>query len=734
MSLALLLALVQDLTRLLDVAGRGDPAALAVSTDESVLFSADGAAVRELSVEALVAGEAALLRETLVDAATVALWPTEERLFVAGGSQGLLAVDLQGPERPVTTVEDRGDLVCTDVRVVGEHAFALFAARDASRLVLYDRRSLECSDECPLGPGTAWALAPGDDAVFVAMGPGGLVRVGRQGGELRVAPGPRGARCFPPPEGLELEAGVVRDVAVGDGWLFAAADAGLVSVDLDQAWGPDMTVTVRPLRFSGKPSYARRVALRSGVLAVGTNAGPSELLDGAPYSAFGRMGRGLRLGDVDPASFVQGDEQHLLLFRAGDGELELLAHETPGGGWRGLTLGARHVYEQHIRAGLVVRERGPDGLTIASRSHPSGFPSAHAVFSACRPGRLLFGMDSAGAKLEGLLQVTDGGLAPVALIGEPPGYLPGEPWPAAESGEEWLVDGDGFALRLRHLSHAEDVHARAWPIPLPEPPEGGPGHTYFHAVRSGDLLLASRCRSRFGLVGYSVPELVAAARATPPGDSLDVAARFQVATHPTGEERSPVGSERAMKLALTTLADGRHIAGLAAGFDTQEDRALVLLYDVSAGASAEPLPLGAARGDRAGGNVIAVAFARRGARTFAVAADAGFGVRCFDVSEPSEPVPAATWEVGPNAFDGARDTPLDMVIHGDRAYVACARLGLVCLDVSDPSQDSLPVVAVRDTPGLAYGVALGEIDGKPVLAVCDHQAGVRLYGAEPGGS
>ena len=203
--------------------------------------------------------------------------------------------------------------------------------------------------------------------------------------------------------------------------------------------------------------------------------------------------------------------------------------------------------------------------------------------------------------------------------------------------------------------------------------------------------------------------------------------RDRVPTHPIRAATATNGSFRAMKLSIGELADGRRIAALAAGFDAAEDHALVQLFDVSAGSSEAPRPLGVARGGRPGGNSVYAELIRREERTFAVVAEAGSGVLCFDVSDPRRPVAGARWEVPRDPFDGEPDTVLDVEVRGHRAYVACSRHGVVVLDLTDPGGGDLPVLAADDTPGLAYGVATAELAEGTVLVVGDHQGGVRLY-------
>ncbi|MEO0650764.1 MAG: hypothetical protein AAFZ65_08800, partial [Planctomycetota bacterium] len=340
------------------------------------------------------------------------------------------------------------------------------------------------------------------------------------------------------------------------------------------------------------------------------------------------------------------------------------------------------------------------------------------------------GVDTAGSRFCGYLSASDGRLQPIASSANaaaPLGVLGGPPWSLDEPGEEWIVDGHGFELRLHRFDHRHGLEVESWPIAQPSA-AGAAGHTYFQSALDGDRLLVARCGTDRGLLVYSARSLVAEARDTAPGETLTTAPRHALATR----SEAGAGSRRAMALALGDAPDGRRIAALAAGWDTQSGRALVQLYELPGDAAAAPARLGSCTPDEGQGNAIAVEFVRRGSRLWLLVADVGFGLRTWDVSDPSAPAPGPGWQAPPNAFDGARDRALDVVSDGRFAYVACARLGLVCLDLAELDAGVLPVRAVRDTPGMAYGVALGELAGRAVLAVGDHQAGVRLYAAQDG--
>ena len=731
---------------LLGYEGRGDPAALAVSGDESRIFSAEGATIAVLDARSPELPE---LERIPVDAAIVELLWTPGRLYVAGGSQGLFVIDLTdafglppGEQRiplwrPARRVDDVGDKVCMDAALLGDHLVAVFAAQDDSELRAYDLASLELRARAALGPGRSYALAVNGREAYVAMGTGGLVRVAEEGGELRVDPGPGGA-VFPAPEGFRLEPGMVRDVAAADGVLWAAADgAGLAEIDLTAPWSRETPVRLHPLQVRGKITYAGRVAARDRLVAVGTNLGPVEVVDGAPFNAFGKMGARGELADVSPDDWPRGTDEALLLFRRVEAGLAPLGSARLAGGWRGLVLGQRRVYEQHIGEGLVVRLSDRRPLPVVARRRPVGFPATDGVFSRYAGGTPLLGRDPAGSLPGGIPLLVDSHGVMAEWETVPPGadfgLLPGAVWRKGGGPVEWLVGGRGHVWSLFRLDWSEvnPVAIDRWDLVPPADPGGNRGHTYFHSELAGELLLLTRYGSSHGVVGYDRGAMQRAAEESEPGTALVLEPLFQLRTHAEAEAEPQAN----FRTRSTELPDGRLLIAVAAGFDgdpasATADCARLALYGLPAGAAGgEPRPLGVAHGTHRPGNAVAVAYARLQERTFACVADSGYGLWVFEVTDPEAPRLAGSWRSPPGVFDGHYDNVLDVEVarEGERtfAYLACARRGLVCLDLGAPDSPPYPVVAVRDTPGLAYGVVLGE----ETLVVGDHQAGLRLYGA-----
>jgi hypothetical protein len=82
--------------------------------------------------------------------------------------------------------------------------------------------------------------------------------------------------------------------------------------------------------------------------------------------------------------------------------------------------------------------------------------------------------------------------------------------------------------------------------------------------------------------------------------------------------------------------------------------------------------------------------------SYAYVADQGFGLQIFEISDPSNP-----------AFAGSFDTPdgaYDVFVAGSYAFVADWYSGLQIIDISDPSNPAF--AGSFDTPGYARGVFL----------------------------
>jgi hypothetical protein len=113
----------------------------------------------------------ALLARIKLDATRLDLEPSGDHLYIAGGSFGLLEVDWRaatnGTENVQNLIRD-DDRRCVDVEIVGNHLLALFAATEASELVVLDASTNTVIKRVPLSRGLGYAIASRDSLVWAA--------------------------------------------------------------------------------------------------------------------------------------------------------------------------------------------------------------------------------------------------------------------------------------------------------------------------------------------------------------------------------------------------------------------------------------------------------------------------------------------------------------------------------------------------------------------------------------
>lgn len=734
-------AIAQDLTTLRGSYAFGDASALAIDAAGTRAYVGESAAVSivDLTAPAVPLPPVAELERIPVGASVVALTLDEvhQRLFVAGGSFGLLSVDLAAPSRPVTTHDDPGDLVCFEAALSPAHVVAVFGAANASQLRVYDRATLAPVGAAPLGAGTAFAFALDGTFAYVAMGTGGLVRVDLSSPAApAVQPGP----VFP--IGVFGEPARVRDIDVEDGRIYAAADGlGLVATRTSLPWGTGTPYSSFPL--SGPvatggtaPLYAHRVDALGALVYVGANSKAGREADGGPFTSFGPMDYTLAVGGVvTPGPLAQHDA--LVVFQLGASglvETQATAVDSP---WRELIARPALVYGEHAFAGLYVRSAANVASVVASH-RGTVYQPAEALLSLRDPDLVLSGQDGAGSAWVGLLDIGDpDAIAPVpgtAASGSFGLWFDAQ-WLDAQPTREWLVGNGEDDWRLYRFDAAQPAQTVAWGVRSPDDPLPGfnNGRNYFLSWLDGDLLLLTRGGTRYGLVGYSRSALVAEAALRPPGTMLTTAPLWQLETHFTGE----LDQALTWRCRTFSLPAGQRVAAIAAGTHTQpgpdQGRPQVVLYDVTAGTAATPTLLSRVLGPNSAGNAIAVVPVQRGGATFLFVVDFGYGLHVFDVSNPALPTLVGGWAAPPNVFDGWIDHPTDLELDatpggGLTAFVTLWRRGLVQLDVSNPASFGFPLLDEVDTPGLPYGIAIREVDGSRGLVLADHQAGLRLYG------
>lgn len=292
-----------------------------------------------------------LLIATVQDAeqpftATGLRWePTRRVLYVCGGDHGLFRL-AEGPQgwaltavdtEPKTAPGRSGSLWCFDVDVSPDLVVAVFAGRDRSTLRAYAQDEILSPSWNPIAPAVKREVALGKKALspgaiayavemrgrhaYVGLGDGGIARVHLVSGA--VEPGPRGV-------GPRSK---VRDLALAGHHLYAAAErsagGGLLEIDLNEHWDPDMPVLahggqeIADCKGDRRPTpYFCRVDARllpgttDVIIAAAGHRRPVRTVEGGPYTGWGAFDWDLFVGgppDGFPSPDVQ--ESRLYLFQ-----------------------------------------------------------------------------------------------------------------------------------------------------------------------------------------------------------------------------------------------------------------------------------------------------------------------------------------------------------------------------------------------------------------------------------
>ncbi len=695
--------------------------------------------MREWSFESATEPTLRLTREFSLGVWAHSLLVDEQRLFAAGGSLGLMCVDLAGSAHSPRVLERGRGLWCTDVERAGTRILATFAAKDASRLGVYDARSLRRESWIELPEGTAWAVVGDQERAFVALGDAGLVMVDlRASAKTRVWPGP-GAQAFSAPRHCQLTANWVRDLALSETHLFAAADgAGLALIDLAQSWSPGMQVALVPTSEAGEPSYAARVAWNEGRLFVGSNLGPAAMAEGAPFGAGGRMDALLSVGAIAESDCALGPSASLCSFEFEGQRLVERGRWLQTGGWLALVPRGDWCFGQILGEGLQVRsfeksESAQASGEVVLTQRPVGLAVIDAVPSMQDPDLVLVSVDSAGSKAPGWPRLAQEGrihIDPATHALAPLGLLVGAQWIDEESGLEWCLAGAPDGWRLAQVDALHPERTRAWPLQLEPDQDGQSGSGYFSSTIDGDDLYLTCAKSRFGLLGASAGELVRVALASPPGQSLSVAWKWRTQVHTGGDALRLY----TWKPSVHRRENGARWLALPCGFDGDPSspargHARTVLFALGAEPGSAPQPLGTFHKATPGGHAIACAwFVHQGAPLLAVL-DLVTGLAVVEAHGPSGPVEVGSWIAPNEVFDGQASNFLDLVLEqrthaGTYAFIAAGRMGLVGIDLSRPRRFDLQSDFVLDTPGWAAGVHLDAHGGRRRLLLGDQKAGL----------
>ncbi|MGE3172541.1 MAG: hypothetical protein AB7O97_07920 [Planctomycetota bacterium] len=336
--------------------------------------------------------------------------------------------------------------------------------------------------------------------------------------------------------------------------------------------------------------------------------------------------------------------------------------------------------------------------------------------------------------------------------GTPPSWLQ---WRLMSAPDQYGLEG-----RLAFLGHIDD----AW---------------------DNDLLLATRTGTRDGLCAYSRSGLVAAALANMPapgqtqgpdlacGVGGAVCPVFTADTHPEfagwqhGCTQLPCGTisdhfaGKVFNLDCATVqlfdpvtGAPRWAVATAAGYHSRDPNdpvlaaggvvdpafhlhAMAVLHDLG-NSPATPTVLARLYSTTSPGNATDVATTTVNGSSYAVVTDYGGHVHVFDVTTAyATPgailLPAATWTLPTNPYDGLHDNATEVVIDQFQdggiqrtlAYVACYRRGVEVLELTNLPQ--VTRVATLDTPGITEGVALRRIGAQKRLLVACRSGGVQVF-------
>ncbi len=362
-------------------------------------------------------------------------------LWVGGGDTGIVRFDRTTGVRQVVEPDTGGRWIFDLVERPGEdEVCAVLGARDASQLRFYDKltgaliRTVALDTSVPgVVDGTAFGAAyDGTNGLFtyVAMGRGGVVRVGIFNNFVRVfqGPTPTDQTCDP---AVVVEAARARDVAASEGFLYLASETlGLLSIDLGNQWSKTMpvqcgfTTCTDPACTYDDEYYPVRVGAVSNaggdtVIAVGCAVAPSLLHEWGNYAQYGGFDWKLTAGQIDTSVSPWKDfktttrTNTLFIFdRVASGALREVDHLVfPGGGahannaWRSLSIqevgGKYWIYDEEYAAISVAPFQIGVATSLSFNNSDECFEPIHFDHTAGVPTKLdtnviLTGQDGKG--------------------------------------------------------------------------------------------------------------------------------------------------------------------------------------------------------------------------------------------------------------------------------------------------------------------------------------------------
>ncbi|MHC4375618.1 MAG: YncE family protein, partial [Planctomycetota bacterium] len=723
--------------QLIAVEGRSDPNSLAWDRTNGRVALGNGTRVELWQDEPAGLGAAKPLAGFDVDRTLLALELSDERLFVAAGTGGLLRVDhVLDPAARSVAVIDVQERPCVALDLRDELVWALFSGLDDNRVRAFDAATGEPRASIEVDRGIGQDLLFDGVDLWVSAGTAGVARVRKP-----LGPEPRLEWCIDPAAHFpDAEApGFPRtfgELARGAHHLFVAGDdLGVVGLGVSPNGELRGEPFARPLRIDGRPSYVSSLSAEPerGLLAVGSNRGPRAAALGAPYGVLGWLDHRFSLGGIDPSAFEHGTAEGLSLFVESADGLKLNAQSSqPAADWRGLRLGGTVLFEQHTGRGARRTRVAPGELHRPRATRPLGFAPVDVEVSLSEPGRLRLGLDPAGSVAPGSLRYTPGRGLVLDEGSDAPanfGLFVGDPW-LDETGAEWFLAGGGLELKL--WRRAPNGPLQSWPLELPADARGRRGHTYFGAAKLDDLLVISRAQCDTGILLVHAPTLLRGAAAEPSGTPLSLLGCTTLETRAGRETFDGTGDplDYAWSPSLGRDAADRILCLVPAGLGHVERGAPArcLLFDLTdwrLSPVGEPVVLEAPAGP---GHALDAELVTHDGSLHALVGDLVQGVHVFALSDDREPRWLHTWAAPVSIYDGHRPNLFDLEWRADHEelWVAYGRAGAWCYRADD-LDEGLALTAVLDTPGLAFKLTWAEVHGADTLFVGDQKGGLRVY-------
>lgn len=699
----------------------GEPLAAALSPDGQRVFAIEGTQLVELEegTDGWV-----VVDSVRVDGEAAGLHVTDRRIFLAGGSAGCVMVEYAaGLGAPVVIATEDGKL-CVDVASDGSSIAVLFRDYARTSVHVLAASDLARAQRVRLAAGAAEAIEILGSELYLAEGEHGVrhipLRAERPGSASKLAPWPSGSHA--------------RDLARSGHTLWVAAGgSGLVSMDLEQAWGAEGAKRVHGLGPALEDCHALRVAASGQHLALGISPRSAALADALPGGLLGAPGHPLTWNPGSP-----GTPTSLQIWKLDEAGHPQFASQPdlPPGAWRSLAVAGGRVLVQRSHDGLraaYLGQRSPSPTEFGSARRGSGISPLDG--QALPNAALLFGVDGRGSTQAAGLRLRTRGADPWRAPFENEvglgslAYWRSTDARATPGGEEgaWVAIGGAQGLTLHSMLDGKGVLARLPPRMEPSNPAAP---VRVHAF--GEYVAVCRPSSSNSLYVYRQQALESFASgrlSTTPNPVMFLRKVAEGASSPTSVwacDSLPMGR-------------GRWLLVCAAGSGSTADdpelsRPLMLTFLVEGSGLR---PLSSTLGSDGPGMATSVAVFEERGRRWALLASLGGQLELFDLSNPGSPQSVVHQPMAPSPWDAVPPALIDVEVvqlagRATQALVAAGRAGLMRFDLGDlqttpPHPDLIPD-EVFDTPGWAAGVAASTSPGGGHrVVVGDQRGGARIY-------